>query len=225
MNRSDFAQRISAGLTGWLQLAAAQELHEQVGEDAARVEVIRIISALRRYIPQTSMRPTNWPTNTKKRVDIAILGKSQNATGWYGAVEIKWPTTNVDVAKIRQNIVEDIARVSFSKTNNMCANFMLLGGTDEAIKKLFDEPHKQSQQKEEQRQHFGKLLSREVEIPNGKLNDVPLNEYFPDFGDRVPQTVFNGWSRTMKTELLASNEARIGQDVCGHVYIWQCKRR
>ena len=225
MNRSYFAQRISAGLTGWLQLTAAQELHEQVGEDAARVEVIRIISALRSYVPQTSMRPTNWPTSTKKRVDIAILGKSQNAAGWNGAIEIKWPTVNVDVAQVRQKVVEDIARVSFSKTNNLCANFMLLGGTNAAIAKLFDEPHKQSQQNETQREHFRQLLSRDVEAPSGKLNDAPLNESFPDYGDRVPQTVFNGWSRTIKTELLASNEARIGQDVCGHVYIWQCKRR
>lgn len=225
MTRAEFAQRITAGLTGWLQLTAAQELHDQVGEDAARVEVIRMISALRRFVPQTSQRPPNWPTSTRKRVDIAILGKSQNASGWYGAIEIKWPNLSIDVAQTRQKIVEDIARVSFSKTNNLCANFLLLGGTDAALTQLFDTAHPQSQEKETQRTRFGARLSRDIQSPNGKLNDVPLNESFPDFGDRVPQTVFNGWSRTIKTELVASDEARIGGNVCGRVYIWQCKRR
>jgi hypothetical protein len=75
MNRTDFAERISSGLSGWLQQLAAQNLEHQVGEDAARVELVRMISAQQAYVPDTSLRPTNWPTYTKKRVDVAVLGR------------------------------------------------------------------------------------------------------------------------------------------------------
>ena len=74
MTRIELAERISAGLAGWLQQLAAQNLENQVGEDAARVEVVRMISAQRAFVPDTALRPTNWPAGTRKRLDIAVLG-------------------------------------------------------------------------------------------------------------------------------------------------------
>ena len=71
MLRKHFAERLSASLAGWFQQLSAQDLHAKVGEDAARVELVRTIGALRSYVPETLQRSTNWPSTTKKRVDVA----------------------------------------------------------------------------------------------------------------------------------------------------------
>lgn len=223
MTRLDFAERISSGLAGWLQQLAAQNLEDQVGEDAARVEVVRMISAQRAYVPDTALRPTNWPVETKKRLDIAVLGRREGAEGWYGAIELKWPGQEFDVAATRQRIIEDVVRVAFARTANLGANFLILGGTTHALTKLFDRPHTVSA-KETQRTRFSALLSRDLAKPIGTLPNAQLSASFPDFGDRVPQTVFNGWARRLRAELIAVAPANVGTTVKGHVYVWQCKK-
>jgi hypothetical protein len=224
MNRTDFAERIASGLAGWFQEIAAQNLASQVSEDAARMELVRMISALRSFVPDTSQRPTNWPTNTKKRLDIGVLGRKATATGWYGAIELKWPGLSIDVSDTRQRIVEDAVRVAFAKTSNLCANFVVLGGTTEAITAIFDTSHTQGTPTEQQRLAFKGLFSRNPASPAGFLTNTELNARFPDFGDRVPQTVFNGWSRRLRTELVTYVEAKIGAATVGSVYVWQCKK-
>ena len=223
MTRTEFAERISSGLAGWLQQLAAQNLEAQVGEDAARVELVRMISAQRAFVPDTSLRPTNWPEATKKRLDIAVLGRRSNAVGWYGAIELKWPGQEFDVVATRQRIVEDAVRVAFADTANLCANFLILGGTTHALDKLFDKQHTVVA-REMQRTRFNTLLSRTHATPIGNLPNTELNESFPDFGDRVPQVTFNGWTRRLRTELVAVAAARVGQADKGHVYVWQCKK-
>lgn len=223
MNRSEFAERITSGLAGWLQQLAAQNLHHQVGEDAARVELVRMISAQRAFVPETSQRPSNWPSTTKKRVDISVLGRRATASGWYGAIELKWPAVAIDVRATRHRIVEDAMRVAFSETANMCANFMIIGGTDEALEKLFDKNHT-TQFGTLQKNRFNALFSRDQDSPQGRLSNSDLNEAFPDFGDRVPQIVFNGWNRRLATELIAVSLANVGQTRKGAVYVWQCKK-
>jgi hypothetical protein len=223
MTRTEFAERISSGLAGWLQQLAAQNLETQVGEDAARVEVVRMISAQRAYVPDTSLRPTNWPVETKKRLDIAVLGRKQGAEGWYGAIELKWPGQAFDVAATRQRIIEDAVRVAFASTANLGANLLILGGTSHALAKLFDNAHT-APGRELQRTRFAALLSRDPAQPVGNLPNSQLNGSFPDFGDRIPQTVFNGWNRRLRTELVAIASATVGTAVKGRVYIWQCKR-
>jgi len=104
MSRTAFAERIAAGLGGWFQQLAAQNLEHQVGEDAARVELVRMISAQRSYIPETAQRPTNWPADTKKRIDVAVLGKRAGAQGWYGAIELKWPGYSFDAIRRGQGL-------------------------------------------------------------------------------------------------------------------------
>jgi len=225
MKRKELAERIASGVAGWLQQLAAQELETQVGEDAARVEIVRMISAQKQFVPETSSRPPNWPQSTKKRVDIGVLGKSAGTSGWYAAIELKWPTESVDVAQLRHRVVEDVARVAFSKTTNLGGNFLLIGGTRAALNKLFATPHPHSEDKEKQRKRFCKLLSRKLDKPDGKLTGSELDAAFPDYGDRVPQTVFNGFTRPLKTALLACSRASVGQDVRGSVYVWQCSRR
>jgi hypothetical protein len=224
MNRTEFAERISSGLGGWFQQFCAQDLQDQIGEDAARVEIVRMISALRAFIPDTGIRPTNWPLQTKKRVDIAVLGRKQGAKGWYGAIELKWPGKSVDVEKTRHAIIEDAVRVSFCKTGNLCANFMVLGGTSEALQQLFDKSHPQAPEKEAQRIAFSNLFSREVTNPIKEIINSELNTLFPDFGDRVPQEAFNGWRRRFKTELIASVNASVGANIKGKVFVWQCRK-
>jgi hypothetical protein len=224
MTRTEFAERIAAGLAGWFQQAAAQDLADQIGEDAARMELVRMISAQRKYIPDTAQRPVNWPQSTKKRIDIAVLGRSEKAKGWYGAIELKWPGASFDVAKTRQAIVEDAARVAFSQTANLCANFLVLGGTTDALRRLFDDLHPQAPERERARLAFGQLLRRDDSDPAGAISNPDLNEHFPDFGDRVPQTVFNGWHRRLKAELVTSVTASVGASAKGFVYIWQCKK-
>lgn len=224
MTRTEFAERIAAGLGGWFQQLAAQNLEHQVGEDAARVELVRMISAQRSYVPETGVRPPNWPTNTKKRIDVAVLGKKAGAKGWYGAIELKWPGESIDVSSTRQAIVEDAVRVAFSATGNLCANFVVLGGTTAALSSLFDTPHPQAPPKEQQRTAFGNLFGRDIANPNGTLRNADLNNHFPDFGDRVPQTTFNGWTRRLKTELLTVVNATVGTNSKGIVYVWQCKK-
>lgn len=223
MSRKDLAERLASGLAGWFQQLAAQGLERQVGEDAARVELVRMISAQRAFVPETAHRPVNWPSTTKKRVDVAVLGRKTTAKGWYGAIELKWPGESIDVKLTRQAIVEDAVRVAFSKTSNMCANLLVLGGTEAALTALFDTKHT-AVQKEEQRAMFSTLLSRNLATPDANLSNLDLNQHFPDFGDRVPQTVFNGWSRRLATELLTVADANIGNAKKGSVYVWQCKK-
>ena len=224
MTRTEFAERIAAGLSGWFQQLAAQNLEHQVGEDAARVELVRMISAQRAFVPDTAARPTNWPTNTKKRLDIAVLGRRAGVQGWYGAIELKWPGESMAVAATRQAIVEDAVRVAFSATNNLCANFVVLGGTTAALTAIFDTPHPQAPQQEQQRLAFSNLFSRVLANHEGTLTNADLNTHFPDFGDRVPQTTFNGWNRRLKTELVTVVHATVGATVKGSVYVWQCKK-
>lgn len=183
---------------------------------------MRTISSLRQYIPDTSQRPTNWPSTTKKRVDIAVLGRSASAAGWYGAIELKWPSNSIDIRKTRHRIVEDCIRVAFCKTYNLHANFLILGGTLPMVNSLFDRVHKQSEGSESQRNAFHNLFSRDLSNPKGNLGNSKLNQEFPDFGDRIPQTVFNGWSRRLATELVAKADAMVGNEILGQVYIWQC---
>ena len=224
MQRVEFAQRIASGLAGWFQQLAAQDLERQVGEDAARVEIVRLISALRSYVPDTAARPTNWPPTTKKRVDIAVLGKSKDAKGWYGAVELKWPGESVDVEKTRQAIVEDAIRVAFSSTANLCANFVVVGGTMSSLSSLFDTAHPYVAEKESQRLAFNRLFSRDSKTAEGFLKNEELNTAFPDCGDRVPQEAFDGWTRRLKAELVASANVTIGSTEKGKLFVWQCKK-
>lgn len=221
MTRIAFAEKIAAGLGGWLQQLAAQNLEHQIGEDAARVELVRMISAQRSYIPETAQRPTNWPSDTKKRIDIAVLGKNSGAQGWHGAIELKWPGYSFDIAVLRQQIVEDSIRVTFAKTSNLCANFIILGGSSSSLEKLFDKPHVTSTSKEKQRKAFCLLFSRNLPQPDGKLSNSELSRHFPDFGDRVPQTVFNGWSRRLRSQLITVVEAKVGTEVKGKVFVWR----
>lgn len=224
MTRISFAESIASGLAGWFQQLAAQNLEHQVGEDAARVELVRMISAQRAYVPETAQRPTNWPATTKKRIDVAVLGRRSGAQGWYGAVEMKWPGSNFDVKQIRQAIVEDAVRVAFAQTSNLYANFLVIGGTSEAIKKLFDISHPSAKKKEAARLAFSSLLSRDLTKPISFLSNSELNTHFPDFGDRIPQATFAGWSRRLKTELVTVAKSTVGATEKGVVYIWQCKR-
>ena len=57
--------------------------------------------------------------------------------------------------------------------------------------------------------------------PSGSLTNAELSSDFPDFGDRVPQTVFNGWTRRLRADLVAISTAKVGVADKGSVYVWQ----
>jgi hypothetical protein len=224
MTRQDFAERLSAGLAGWFQQLAAQNLEMQVGEDAARVELVRLISAQQAYTPETSLRPTNWPQSTKKRIDVAVLGRNKGQSGgWYGAIELKWPKESIDVKAVRHAIVSDAVRVAFASTSNLNASFLIVGGAAKAIENIFEKRHSNADV-ENQRTQFNALLSTDMSSPAGKISNLDLNNHFPDFGDRVPQVAFNGWSRRLSANLIAVSTAKVGSRSKGAVYIWQIGR-
>lgn len=178
MDRTPFAERLTSGLAGWFQQLAAQDLHLQVGEDAARVELVRMISAQRAFVPETSRRPLNWPTSDKRRIDVAVLGRRSGAAGWYGAIELKWPGSSNDVAALRLDMVQDAIRVAFSDTQNMNARFFMLGGSETAIHRVFDKPHRGAPIPEAQRFAFSEVFSRSLLEPKGKL---PILDSFSIF--------------------------------------------
>lgn len=222
MVRTDFAERLAAGLAGWLQQLAAQDLEDEVGEDAARVELVRMISAQRTFVPKRSQRPVNWPTTSKQRVDIAVLGRSNGAAGWYGAIEAKWPRKNIDQSQARLQMVQDAIRVAFASTSNMNARFLVLGGCSPAISRVFDAPHPRADAKEHQRQSLSRLFSRDLSRPSGRLANGELLSNFPDALSRTPSAVAGTWNRRFATKLVAATDAKVGKGVVGHVYVWQC---
>jgi hypothetical protein len=223
MTRTDIAERLTCGLGGWFQVLAAQNLHEQAGEESARVMALQILNAQNAYRPQTSQKPVNWGA-TKKRVDIALLGTSAGAAGWYGAFELKWAAVESDPRQIRQSIVQDVTRLAFTRTTNMCANILLLGGTSNAIGKLFNTPHPDAVDREGRRVSFNKLLSRQSANSDGQLLPGELQSHFPSFGERVPPETFADWDGRLKASLLSTCDVRMGGRLVGTVFAWQCKR-
>ncbi len=184
---------------------------------------LQILNAQNAYRPQTSQKPVNWGA-TKKRVDIALLGTSASAKGWYGAFELKWAAVESDPHQIRQSIVQDVTRLAFTKTTNMCANILLLGGTSDAIAKLFDTSHPGAVEREGRRVSFNKLLSRQSPNSDGQLLPSELLSHFPNYGERVPPETFANWEGRLKASLLSSCDVRMAGGSVGTVFAWQCNR-
>lgn len=223
MNRSVFAIQLASGLAGWHQLQVVQNLGDLSGEDTARSIVAQIINAQGQFAPATSQLPPNWGA-TKKRIDVALLGRSTGAVVWYGAIEIKWPGTAFDPHQVRESIVQDAMRLAFVNTNGLNAKFLVVGGNSSSITTLFDSQHPNAPDRESRRIAFGDLLSRDLANPDAHLSHNRWSAQFPKAGERIPQTTFNGFDGRLKTQLLACAEARVGGATVGTVFIWQCNR-
>jgi len=223
LSRLDLASDLAAGLSGWFQLQVVQKLGNLSGEDAARLVAAQIVNAQGCYEPATSQLPKNWGA-TKKRIDIALKARSKGAQTWYGAVEIKWPGAAFDPHQVRLQAVQDAVRLAFIRTSLLNAHFLLLGGTSESLTLLFDTQHPQANDRESRRQAFAALFSRDLGQPKGEATYGIWSQEFPEAGSRVPSTVFSGFNGKLKTQLLASSEARVGGVVRGSVYVWQCNR-
>lgn len=217
MSRIDLAEDIASGLCGWLQLQHAQKLGGLSGEDTARAFMTQIINAQGRYLPKTSQLPNNWD-GTKKRIDVAVLGRSTGSNIWYGAIEVKWPGHAFDPHQTRLHIAQDIARLSFIKTDILNAKFLVIGGNNESLKKLFDTPHPSAPDREGRRRSLCDLLSRDISIPNGKLTYTQWSQHFEKIDDRVPPKTFNLFKGQFKTTLLATNESKTGTKTTDSVY-------
>jgi hypothetical protein len=222
--RQELARKISGGLAGWLQLQAAQDLHLLPGEDSARFVLAQIVNAQGRYHVATSQRPRNWPENTRKRVDLALLGRSEGAEGWYGVIEAKWPGRSIDVAKTRRQMVQDIARLTTVDTQNLNARFFVLGGSAAVLTSLFDDEHR-SAEKEEQRGIFCELLHRDPNDPEGEAARADVGGWFDDFEERIPEDCRKEGDGTILTTLVGIDEARLSDEEVGSVYVWQVGSR
>jgi len=223
MSRADLANDIAAGLAGWYQLQVTQKLGDLPGEDSARFLAAQIVNAQGRFEPRTSQRPPNWGSS-KKRVDLGLAGRSSNAAGWYGAIEVKWPGAAFDPHQTRLQTVQDAMRLSFIETGNVNAKLLVLGGSANALTILFDTTHPQAADREQRRQAFNDLFQRDLQHPNGMLTSAIWTQQFPGAGDRVPDGTFANFDGRLKAELLASVDASVRGQAVGHVYVWQCNR-
>lgn len=222
-DRRQLAERIAFGLGGWFQTLASQSIHDQAGEDAAKLMAIQILNAQKAYVPRANACPPNWG-NARQRIDIAIQGRTSRAVGWYGAVEMKWPGRRVDADQTREAIVQDALRLSFVDTASPCANLLVVGGPTDTFELLFERRHPRAHLSENKRDALVRLLKRKLQDPDGMLRTSELSSSFPHYAERVPKQVFRGFDGGLKTILLASCDVRLGATGVGHVYVWRCKR-
>lgn len=221
MNRRDaLAQRVCSGLAGWLQFVASQRAAHVLGENAAKLALAQIATAVGSYTIHASAKPPNWGS-TKKRIDIALLPWKWRATTWYGAIEIKWPSSRNDVAKVREQVLQDAMRLASVKTANLNARFLVLGGNNAALKKLFHTRHNKAKGQEYKRRQFAGLFA--MEDRRGRRAAVSdLLESFPHLLDRIPVDVRGTLGNTIEVSLMASARATLGRRSVGAVYVWQC---
>jgi hypothetical protein len=221
--RQDLASDIAAGLAGWYQLQCVQGLGGLSGEDSARLITAQVVNAQGRYAPTKSQLPRYWGA-VKYRVDLAIKGRAANSSDWYGAIEIKWPGESIDRNQTRGQLVQDVVRVTFVPTNNLNAKFLVLGGTADALARLFDTPHPQAAAPEARRVALNTLLSRNLAQPSGELTYTQWSTNFPEAGDRVPPSVFGQFNGKLKCELLAAGDSMVAGASVASAYVWQCNR-
>lgn len=220
MDKRELGIRISSGLAGWLQNLVAQNLDSLHGEDAARFELIRILNAQSQWRIATSQRPLNWSTDRKDRLDIAILPWQQNPKTWYGAIEIKWPSESRDWGQERAKIIQDAVRLASIKTANLNASLLVIGGACDPISSLFDTPHTKSE-KDDIRAKFTSIFPRN-EGESISISDSDLQQFFPDYKERVPINDFS--IHSLKVELVGSSVALLGSEERGSVYVWSCSQ-
>lgn len=218
--RKDVASRIAAGLAGWYQLQGAQRLSGLEGEDTARTVISQIVNAQGRFLVRVSQRPNNWPDNNPSRMDLSLIGTSANATGWYGAIEVKWPGASFAADNVRDAIIEDVCRLASAETQALNARFMILGGARSSLNKLFDDPHPRAERSEAKRRTLDNFLARRAGAESSiRLPD--LLEVYPNAESRVPMEVRPITLNRIKTRVLAHADACIGEEIIGSVYVWQ----
>lgn len=221
--RKVLAERIAGGLAGWQQLQAAQGLLGLEGEDTAQSIIAQIINADGRYVVQVSQRPTNWPTSSKLRMDISLTGTSTGATGWYGGIEVKWPGESVALDGVREAVVQDACRLLAIDTQGLNAKFLVLGGSEQVLTRLFDTPHPRAADSEAKRAAFQSLFARTSGTSgSAKLED--LKAVFADAEKRVPSSLTPVTKGRVKCYCLASADAEFAGHTYGRVYVWQIQK-
>lgn len=227
--RRDLAERIAAGLAGWLQFRAAQNLQDIPGEDSFRLACAEIIHAQGKYQLRISPKPIGWPESDGKRIDMALLPPSVGSSTWYGGLELKWPSASGNFQGSRRLIVQDVVRLAMVRTANLKAQFLVLGGTQGVIDGLFKNPHQKESLKGEV-SAFCNLLRCDPKAPPVSMTLRELRNVFGRACDGLPTGMEprNG----VQVQLLASSAARLrpavnGSDegASGHIYVWQCNQR
>ena len=142
----------------------------------------------------------------------------------FGAVELKWPWTVPDVARIdlREDIIEDIARLVTVETSDAPhVRYFVLGCMWQSYKPLFVKPHRK-ESRENQRKLMRRLLSFDIRKPQRKISRRDLCEAFPDAEQRIPTSVRRGDKGFVRTRLLAIQHIIVGMSHFGGVLVWQC---
>jgi len=219
--QKDLASTIAGGLGGWLQLQAAQGLHELHGEDTAQFQLMQILYSRHQWRLEPSAKPNNWLPNKKHRVDVAMRAWGPESSTWYGVIEVKWPGTAVDRRKERRRLIHDVLRATSVETSNLKVSFVVLGGSSEALARLFDHEHDDNEASDTERRLLGVLLKRDLAKPSGSLTEKQLNAVAPDWQARVPAKSFKVNNR-ISAVLLARADANLGGKTLGHVFVWQC---
>jgi hypothetical protein len=221
--REELALKIANGLSGYFQYVNATQLLSIPGEDTAQFVMCQILQAQQKFRIKVSAQPPNW--SGAYRVDAALLGRAKGAEGWYGVAEIKWITSSVQPEVARQQILRDCARVASVTTSNLNAKFVVVGFTDDMLRKVFDQPHQPGSDLERQRLLFAKLLRQVTPSRSASTSHADLigQGLFPDYQSRVPANAI--FETGLEAQLLARSSIKASTGSAGEVLVWQANKR
>lgn len=219
--REDIDWKLADGLAGYFQFVNSTSLLAMPGEDTAQFVMCQVLQSLQRYRVEVSVKPAeDWDG---KRVDAALLAKSEGAETVYAVAEVKWIADTEQRQNARPKLLKDCARLASIDlpVTSLRAKFLVVGFIDGMRAGVFDTSHPDSASAERQRVVLGELLSRTVGSgPCRKSHaDLTAADCFPEYQARVPEDL--RWSdRGLEVELLAYTPIKNGLSVVGDVFVW-----
>jgi hypothetical protein len=226
--RDEIAWKLAEGIAGYFQFVNASQLLAVPGEDSAQFVMCQILQSLQRYRIQVSTAPTDTLPDGKpvwkgSRIDAGLLAKADDASTWYGAVEVKWITSSYEAQNVRPLLLKDCARLASVNTNGMRAQLLVVGFIDDMLNQTFDVAHPRGGNPDLQRTTLGSLLSRTIGATQG-LTHAQIVAAFPDYQESVPASL--QWTdRGLNASLLASAAIAGNGANVGSVLVWQINKR
>lgn len=229
--KKDLAERIAYGIAGWAQMLYCQKLLGAIGEDSLRLAIAQMINSTG-YTAQTSKQPKGWG-GSGKRIDLAIYGRSTEASDWLGACEVKWLAKGFDEYTTRALIVEDAYRLALVPTNNLNATLLVVGGLKARMDRLMTHAAtayaKTAGAKTRNVTSSVQLSAFKGCFPDvvnntGTIDRKALVGVFPKFNTRVATAASQTHAGGMKLKLLAKGSSHLGTDEVVVFYVWQCDK-
>lgn len=229
--KKELAERIAYGIAGWAQMLYCQKLLGAIGEDSLRLAIAQMINSSG-HTAQTSRQPKGWG-GSGKRIDLAIYGRSTEASDWLGACEVKWLAKGFDEYTTRSLIVEDAYRLALVPTNNLNATLLVVGGLHDRMDKLMNHVATTYAKKagaktrgvsaKDQQAAFAGCFNQVVNN-TGSIDRTNLTKVFPKFNTRVAQSASQAHSGGIKLKLLAKGSSHLGSNEVVVFYVWQCDK-